>query len=112
MDYPVNEGESAADKECHLNGGGSAADKEYHLNGGETGADSLYRRILLLLLDGKAVNDVMKENHLMSSVVTDTINEAFFDEIGDNVLVCDGEEIRVVEDYREDIVQALGEIKL
>ena len=99
MDRHMNEGESAADKECHL-------------NGGETGADSLYRRILLLLLDGKTVSNVMKENHLMSSVVTDAINEAFFDEIGDNVLACDGEEIRVVEDYREDIVQALGEIKL
>ena len=78
----------------------------------KTGADSLYRLILLMLLDGKPVNDVVRENHLMPAVVADAINEAFFDEIGDSVVECDGDEIRVVEDYREDMIQALGEISL
>ena len=78
----------------------------------KTGADSLYRRILLMLLDGQPINDVVRENHLMPAVVADAINEAFFDEIGDSVVECDGDEIRVVEDYREDMIQALGEISL
>lgn len=78
----------------------------------ETGADSLYRRILLMLLDGQPINDVVRENHLMPAVVADAINEAFFDEIGDSVVECDGDEICVVEDYREDIIEALGEISL
>ena len=78
----------------------------------KTGADSLYRRILLMLLDGQPINDVVRENHLMPAVVADAINEAFFDEIGDSVVECDGDEICVVEDYREDIIQALGEISL
>ena len=36
------------------------------------------------------------------------INEALFDLIGDNALVCDGAEIRVVEDYREELEENLG----
>ena len=44
----------------------------------------------------------------MPSVAADRINEALFDEIGDNVLECDGDAITVVEDYREDILQMLG----
>lgn len=74
--------------------------------------DSVYRRILLLLLDGNSVNDVVRENHLMPSVVTDAVNEAFFDEIGDNVLECEGAKIRIVEDYREDLLQVLEKIRL
>ena len=46
---------------------------------------------------------LIRKNHLMSSVVTDAINEAMFDEIGDNVLECEGDEITLVEDYREDL---------
>lgn len=78
----------------------------------KTGADSMYRRILVMLLDGQPINDVVRENHLLPAVVADAINEAFFDEIGDSVVECDGDEICVVEDYREDIIQALGEISL
>ena len=44
----------------------------------------------------------------MPSVVTDTINEALFDEIGDNVLECDGDEIALVEDYREEVTLILN----
>ena len=46
----------------------------------------------------------------MPSVVADTINEALFDEIGDNVLICDGDEIELVEDYRMDLEDILGDI--
>lgn len=44
----------------------------------------------------------------MPSVVADTINEALFDEIGDNVLECDGDTITLVEDYRDDLLKIFG----
>ena len=70
--------------------------------------DSTHVRLLLDLLQGKPVGETIKARHLMPSVVADTINGALFDEIGDNVLECDGSTITVVEDYREDILQLLG----
>lgn len=45
---------------------------------------------------------------MMPSVVADTINEALFDEIGDNVLECDGDTITLVEDYRDDLLKIFG----
>jgi hypothetical protein len=44
-------------------------------------------------------------------VVTDAINEALFDEIGDNALECDGDSIALVKDYREDVMDILGGMK-
>ena len=44
----------------------------------------------------------------MASVVTDAINEAVFEEVGDNVLECEGDRITLVEDYREDLVRLIG----
>ena len=67
-----------------------------------------YEKILRELLHGKSVDAYLRENYLMPSVVADSINEAFFDEIGDNVLECDGDTIAIVEDYREEILQMLG----
>lgn len=67
-----------------------------------------YKQILWNLLHGKSVDAYLRENYLMPSVVADSINEAFFDEIGDNVLECDGDTIAIVEDYREEILQMLG----
>lgn len=70
--------------------------------------DSTHAQLLFNLLQGKPVEETIKARRLMPSVVADTINEALFDEIGDNVLECDGSTITVVEDYREDILQMLG----
>ena len=67
-----------------------------------------YKQILWDLLHGNSVDAYLRENYLMPSVVADSINEAFFDEIGDNVLECDGDTIAIVEDYREEILQMLG----
>ena len=44
----------------------------------------------------------------MPSVVADAINQAFFDDIGDNILECDGAAITLVEDYQEEILEMLG----
>ena len=65
--------------------------------------DPIHRRIVVALLDGQPVQELMTANRLMPSIVTDTINEAFFDEIGDNILECDGERISLVEDYVEEV---------
>ena len=72
------------------------------------GLDALHLRILMSLLRGQSADDIIQNNHLMPSIVTDTINEALFDEIGDNVLVCDGDRMSAVEDYIEDVMELLG----
>lgn len=66
------------------------------------------REILRILLRGDSGKAFLREHHLMASVVTDHINEVFFDEIGDSVLECSGDEITVAEDYREDLVRLTG----
>ena len=74
------------------------------------GLDSIHTRILAEIMRNGAVTELIKEHHLMPSVVADAINEALFDEIGDNVLTCDGNEIELVEDYRLDLEDLLGDI--
>lgn len=69
--------------------------------------DALHSRILMMLLNGEEISGILREKHLMPSVAADTINAALFDEIGDNVLECDGDTITLVEDYREDIMQCM-----
>ena len=64
--------------------------------------------ILKMILSGKDVSVYIHEHHLLPTVVTDEINEAFFDEIGDSILECDGETISLVEDYRSDVEELLG----
>ena len=65
--------------------------------------DDTQAQILLSVMRGEPVAGLIREKALMPSVVTDAINEALFDEIGDNVLTCEGDEITLVEDYREDL---------
>lgn len=72
------------------------------------GLDPLHLWILDALLHGQFTEDMIKSRHLMPSIVTDTINNALFDEIGDNILECDGGRIAFVEDYREEVIEAIG----
>lgn len=65
--------------------------------------DETQAQILLSVMRGEPVAGLIRQKALMPSVVADAINEAFFDEIGDNVLTCEGDEIALVEDYREDL---------
>ena len=58
------------------------------------------------------MSNIINENHLMPSIVTDTINEAFYDEIGDNIIECQGDGLYIIEDYREDIVDLMGGVSL
>lgn len=77
-------------------------------DGQSAGLDALYSRILRDLLAGKPVEQLIKSHHLMPSVITDTVNEALIDEIGDSVLEWDGHTLSVVEEYREEVLQLLG----
>lgn len=70
--------------------------------------DALQIRILRSLLRGEAVDGMIRENHLMPSLVADAVNEALFDEIGDTVLSCDDDRFSLIEDYREDLTRMLG----
>jgi hypothetical protein len=65
-------------------------------------------QILQMLLRGESPSGMIKEQHLIPSVLTDEINEALFDEIGDSILECDNDIITLVEDYKEDIISLLG----
>ena len=65
-------------------------------------------QLLALLLRGEPVKGWLAERRRMPTVEADAINEALFDEIGDSVLECDGDEISLVEDYREDVLRILG----
>lgn len=67
-----------------------------------------YREILQKLLRGESVSGMLKAQHQMASVVADAINEALYDDIGDNVVECDGEAVTLVEDYRDDVAQLLA----
>ena len=65
--------------------------------------DPLHRQILLSLLGGGTADGLLRTHRLMPAVVADSINEAFFDEIGDSILDCDGDRLSLVEDYVEDV---------
>ena len=72
------------------------------------GLDEAHFTILQTLLRGETAEGQIRSAHLMPALVVDTINEAFYDEIGDNILEYDGNEISLIEDYREDIAAILG----
>ena len=44
----------------------------------------------------------------MASIAADTINEAFYDEIGDSVVESDGDVLVLVDDYRDETAQLIG----
>lgn len=75
------------------------------------GLDSIHTQILRAVMAGQSVESIIATEYLMPSVVTDTINEALFDEIGDNVLECDGNHITLIDDYKEDIAEILESVE-
>ena len=70
--------------------------------------DAIHLQILKMLLNDEPVNAWIAAHHLMVSIVADTINEACFDTIGDNILECDGDNLTIIEDYREDMMDLLS----
>ena len=73
-------------------------------------SDDINLKILKFIIAGKDYKRLIKSNNLFTSIITDNINETFFEDIGDNILECEGNEIYLVEDYREDIMDIIGEI--
>ena len=67
-------------------------------------------KILKHIIEEKDYKRLIKSNNLFASIVTDTINEIFFEKIGDNILECEGDDIYLIEDYREDILDIIGDI--
>ena len=70
-------------------------------------ADAAPTAILRALLRGEESAPILKARRLTPSLAADLINEALFDEIGDNVLLCEDGRLELVEDYREDIESLL-----
>ena len=59
-----------------------------------------------VLFDGSA-KEVLKAHGLMPSIAADDINEVLIEEIGDSPFECDGDDIYLVEDYRDDLLRIL-----
>lgn len=70
--------------------------------------DAAQLRILRALLRGEDVTERLRADRLMPSMTADLINEALFDEIGDTVLLCEGDRLLLVDDYIEELKQILG----
>ena len=69
--------------------------------------DPVQIRILLRLLRGSSPADIIREHHLMPSLIADAVNEAMYDEFGDTVISCDDDELSIIDDYREDLAHML-----
>ena len=65
-------------------------------------------QILRALLEARDAAEILKAHHLMPSMTADAINEALFDEIGDTVLLCEEDQLLLVDDYIEELEQILG----
>lgn len=72
--------------------------------------DGYERDIIFALLKGESVREILEAKRAMPEIIADSINEAFFDEIGDSVVECIGKDITLIEDYREDIIRIMGGI--
>lgn len=64
-------------------------------------------RVMQALLEGKDPTSALEAGDAMLSLVVDAINEAFFDLVGDAVIEFDEDTPVLVEDYAEDIREAL-----
>ena len=64
-------------------------------------------RLLLGLLEGRRATELLTTADPFVSVVADSINEKLFDLVGDAVIEFDGDEPFLVEDYLDDIREAL-----
>ncbi len=110
MDFAADAEDSLAAQQMEETGRlGTGREKETESGDGALDMlDMIHRQILLALARNQSAESYLKAGHLMPSVAADTINEALFDEIGDNVLEWDGDTITLVEDYRDDVLQMFG----
>lgn len=76
------------------------------------GLDELHTQVLKTLLAGGDADALIRSRRLLPSVVADTLNEAFFEEIGDSILDCDGDRLNLVEDYVDEVNRLFGDRSL
>ncbi len=70
--------------------------------------DPRQRQVIGMLLEGASVKDIIRSWGCMAEIFAEQLNELFFDEIGDTAVECDGDDITLTEDYREDIIRITG----
>ena len=63
--------------------------------------------ILRALLRGEDPSPALAAAHLTPALAADAVNEALLEEFGDTVLDCDGDQLNLVEDYREELARLL-----
>lgn len=94
-----------------LSGGSDQEEKgqsSQYADGENFGLEPDLIRLVKMMRDGKNPQNLIDQNHWLPSVVADTVNEAFFDEIGDSVIEYGGAGLQLVEDYTEDLQELLG----
>ena len=69
---------------------------------------SLELRLVRGMLEGTPASSLLSPTDPFVSVVVDTINEKFFDIVGDAVIEFDGDEPYLIEDYLDDIREVLA----
>ena len=70
--------------------------------------DDFQQTILKKLIKGEDTAQMIKEVHGLPEIIADGINEALYEETGDTVVVCDGQTIVLIEDYRDNVMRILG----
>lgn len=77
-----------------------------NVNGSLLTTDEMY--LVQALLNHQPYQDYLKQHHLMTSILVDSINEKLFDEIGDAVIEFnDQDEPVIIDDYENDIRKLL-----
>lgn len=73
--------------------------------------DETERQILSLLLADKPAKTLLAEKRILPEIIADRLNEAFFDEIGDTVIMCEADTIALVPEYWAEINRIIGGTK-
>ena len=67
-----------------------------------------YMDIIMELIAGHSVKEMIKAKFGMPEIYADSINEALYDEIGDNVVECVDGDLILIEDYIDDLAGLMG----
>ena len=59
--------------------------------------------IVLALLRSDDPSPILKDHRMLPELAADSINEALFDEFGDNVILCEDGHLSLVNEYAEDL---------
>ena len=65
--------------------------------------DDIEVKLIKKLINNEKYNDFLRENKLLLSVIVDNINEKLFDTFQDTVVITDGNNAELIEDYIEDL---------